>query len=226
MIMLTLACSFFLGIHIFISGTALRTWLVNVMGEKAYMAFFSLLSVAGLAWMIWAYGKAEPLQLWGQVTQARWLAMVLVLIAFLFIVLGILTPNPTSIGGENLIRQGRPVQGVTSITRHPFLAGAALWAMVHIAYNGDLPSLLFFGTFLLLALTGPAMIDAKQRQELGEQWQSFASQTSVIPFMAIAQGKNRLKLMDLGWWRIVAAILAYGAFAHFHVKMFGVSPMP
>lgn len=94
MISLTLAVAFFVGIHLFISGTSLRDRLVNKMGEKPYMAMFSLLSFIGLVWMIMAYHGAPYVELWGQITSARWLSSLLILIAFIFLVLGLLSLIP------------------------------------------------------------------------------------------------------------------------------------
>ncbi|MDZ4320983.1 MAG: NnrU family protein, partial [Phenylobacterium sp.] len=59
MIQLTAAAAFFVLIHLLISGTRVRDTLVGRMGEGVYMGLFSLLSVAGLTWMIMAYGEAR-----------------------------------------------------------------------------------------------------------------------------------------------------------------------
>jgi len=48
------------------------------------------------------------------------------------------------------------------ITRHPFLWGIALWALVHLIINGDLASLILFGSLLLLAVGGTLAIDARR----------------------------------------------------------------
>jgi uncharacterized membrane protein len=226
MLQLILASLFFVGIHIVVSGTRLRALLVARLGERPYMGLFSLLSLAGLAWQIWAYGRAPYVGLWGQVSDARWIALVLVLIAFLLVVVGLTSPNPTAVGGEQLISRGDAARGIFRITRHPFLMGVGLWALVHLVYNGDLASLIFFGSFLVLAVLGPPSIDRKLRDALGESWQKFAAQTSVIPFAAILKGRSRLALGEIGWWRPVIAVLAYAVILHSHKWLFGVSPMP
>ena len=226
MIQLILASLFFVGIHIVVSGTRLRALLVARMGERPYMGLFSLLSLAGIAWQIWAYRRSPYVELWGQVYTARWIALVLMLFAFLLVVVGIASPNPTSIGGEQLISRGEAARGIFRITRHPFLMGVALWALVHLSYNGDLASLIFFGSFLVLAVLGPLYIDRKLRNALGESWRSFAAQTSIIPFAAILTGRSRLALGEIGWWRPAIAVLAYAAVLHLHRWLFGVSPLP
>lgn len=225
MISLILAVAFFLGIHLFISATSLRTLLVNRLGEKAYMAGFSLLSFIGLFWMITAYQGAPYIELWGQVMTARSLSSLLVLIAFLFLVLGLLSPNPTAIGGEALLKKEQPAQGIFRITRHPFLMGFALWAITHMIYNGDLSSNIFFGGFLVLSIVGPRAIDNKQSQSCGDDWQRFAARTSIIPFLAILQKRNTLQIKELLGWRLAVALVIYITVFKLHAWLFGVAPI-
>ena len=78
------------------------------------------------------------------------------------------------------------------MTRHPFLMGVALWAFLHLVANGDVASVLLFGTLLVVALAGAPSIDAKRRRGVGEQaWNGFASRTSIVPFAA-APGTPRV----------------------------------
>ncbi|MBF8254458.1 MAG: NnrU protein, partial [Deltaproteobacteria bacterium] len=93
-------------------------------------------------------------------------------------------------------------------------------------FNGDLGSVIFFGTFLVLALLGPASIDRKRKRIYGADWDRFAAVTSNVPFLAIAQGRNSLMIGELGWWRIILVVAVYGFFLHMHQVLFGVSPLP
>jgi uncharacterized membrane protein len=152
-------------------------------------------------------------------------AWVLVFIAFLFVVIGLATPSPTRVGMESkLARDADPAVGIIRITRHPFLWGVALWALVHVAANGDVASVIFFGSLLLLALAGPALIDAKRKRRFGDAWQRFAEATSSIPFAAIASGRNRLgpALREIGFLRPAIAIAVYAAFLVYHGRLFGI----
>jgi uncharacterized membrane protein len=85
---------------------------------------------------------------------------------------------------------------------------------------------IFFGASLILAVGGPFSIDRKRRRALGDRWARFAAVTSNVPFMAIIERRNSLKIGDLGWWRVVLALLLYGLFLHLHKALFGVSPLP
>ena len=222
MLNLITASAYFLLIHFGVSGTRLRDRLVTRLGAGPYRGAFALASVIGLVWMIYAYRHAPTVELWGVVLGFRPAAYVLVFIAFLFVVIGITTPSPTRVGMESKVEQGtEAARGMVRITRHPFLWGVALWALVHLVVNGDLASLILFGSLLVLAVGGTLSIDAKRRRNFGEQWVQFANATSNVPFAAIAAGRNRLApaLAEIGLWRPAAAILAYAAAFYLHGRL-------
>lgn len=222
MLDLVAASAFFLVIHFGVSGTRLRDALVRLLGAGPYRGLFALASLVGLAWLIYAYRHAPAVPLWGLLLGFRPAAYALVFIAFLFIVIGLATPSPTRVGMESKLAQGpEGVRGMVRITRHPFLWGVALWALVHLIVNGDLASLILFGSLFVLALGGTVSIDAKRRRNFGEQWTQFAKVTSDIPFAAIAAGRNRLgpALVEIGGLRVVVAILVYAVAFYLHGKL-------
>jgi uncharacterized membrane protein len=216
------ASACFLLIHFGVSGTRLRDALTRRLGAGPYRGAFALASLAGLVWMIYAYRHAPTVPLWGLLLALRPAAYVLVFIAFLFGVIGLATPSPTRVGMESRLGQGAEIaRGIVRITRHPFLWGVALWALVHLIVNGDLAGLILFGSLLVLAVGGTASIDAKRRRLFGEQWSQFAAVTSALPFAAIAAGRNRFgpALREIGPWRVVAAVLVYGVVFYLHGRL-------
>jgi uncharacterized membrane protein len=222
MLNLIAASAYFLFIHFGVSGTRLRDTLVARLGPGAYRGAFSLASLFGLLWMIYAYRHAPTVPLWGFLPGFRSAAYVLVFIAFLFAVIGIATPSPTRVGMESKLAQGHDLaRGMVRITRHPFLWGVALWALVHLIVNGDLASLILFGTLLVLALGGTLAIDAKRRREFGEQWTQFANVTSDIPFAAVAAGRNQIgpALAEIGFLRPLAAVIVYAVVFYLHGQL-------
>jgi uncharacterized membrane protein len=222
MLNLVVASAYFLLIHFGVSGTRLRDALVAGLGAGPYRGAFSLATLLGIAWMIYAYRRAPAVPLWGLLPGFHPAANVLVFIAFLFIIIGITTPSPTVAGMESTLAEGpNIVRGMIRITRHPFLWGVALWALVHLVVNGDLASLILFGSLLLLALGGTLSIDAKRRRKFGEQWTQFANVTSDVPFAAITSGRNRLgpALVEIGVWRPLAATVVYAVAFYLHGRL-------
>lgn len=218
------ASAFFLLIHFGVSGTRLRDVVVARMGEGRYRAVFALASVVGIIWMSRAYARAPTVELWGQLVGLQPLVFATVFIAFLFVGIGLATPSPTRVGMESKLAQGAEIaRGIVRITRHPFLWGVALWALVHLIVNGDLASVILFGSLFVLALGGTASIDAKRRRIFGDSWSRFAQATSNIPFAAITTGRNELSaaLREIGILRPIGAIAAFALLLVLHGRLFG-----
>lgn len=131
------------GLALFFASHALPRWfglreaMVEKMGQGAYRVLHSLASVAGLGLIIYGYGAYRAqgyIPLW-EVPRffnhiailLLWPAMILVAAAWL----------PGAISAK---------------AKHPLLAAVKLWALVHLILNGDLGSLLLFGSFLALGI--------------------------------------------------------------------------
>jgi uncharacterized membrane protein len=227
MLSLFLASLLFFAIHAFISGTRLRGILVAKVGEGAYMGLFSAVSVGALIWVVLSYGDAPNVALWPDLKGLKHLSLSLMLIATVLMVLAFSTPNPTAAGGEKNLSRVQASGGIIKVTRHPFLVAVSLWSGSHILANGDLASLIFFGGFLALSMIGPRQIDAKRAVKYPDDWPRFAAQTSWLPFAAILQGRTKVTLAEIGWWRMAAGVVLYLIVLLFlHKWAFGMAPHP
>ena len=220
----------FLGIHLFISGTRLSDAIVKAIGEGPYLGLFSLTSLIVIVWLVSgynaAYASTENRVLYDLGIGVRHLAIPVMALAFLLGVQGLLTPNPTSVRQENAAASEGTVKGVLRITRHPFLWAVMIWAAFHMAANGDLVSVIFFGTFLVNALVGTFLIDAKRKRKLGRVWDSFAYKTSNLPFAAALSGRNKLKIGESFGERFWVALATFVIVLFVHAYLFGASPFP
>ena len=230
MVGLIAAAAVFLFIHLAISGTRVRDAITGAIGEGPYMGLFSLASIATLIWLgvAYAHARGDPADLayWAVTPVTRWIQLGLTLVAFLLVVPGLMTPNPTSVRQEGALEKPDVVRGVLRITRHPFLWGVAIWAVGHLMVNGDTASLILFGTLLVLAIAGTYSIDAKRRRALGDKWDAFAGHSSAVPFVAIIQGRQSLNLAEIGWLRLTLAVVIWAALLVAHPYAFGVPALP
>ena len=213
MINLVLASLFFPLSHFLMSSTPLRAMLVNLLGEKLYSLGYSLLAVAALVWLIFAYRHAPDLPLW---VAPRWLDLTLIpviVVSSILTVAGLTTPNPVIVRSEALFDRPDIVRGVLRITRNAFFWGAGIFSIAYLIILGDVAGLLTFGSIGFLGIAGASVLDAKKAREQGKAWDAFSAATSNIPFLAIVQGRQRLVLREIGLWRIALGIcVSFGAF--------------
>lgn len=217
--MLVLATAAFLLTH-FVPSTPLRPKLVAALGENRYRGLYVLVAFATLGWMIWAFvHTAAQAPLWRPLLH---LPLVVMPFSLLLVVGGLVRMNPTAVGAERLLKEDEPAQGMIRITRHPFMWGVILWSVAHILANADARATVFFGGFLVLAGLGTRLID--RRKSALPDWPRFAARTSNLPFLAIAQGRNRVLWREIGWVRVAIALAVYAALLVLHPWLFGVRP--
>lgn len=219
---LLVATAAFLAAH-YLSSTPLRAWLVRLIGANGYLVLYSSAAVATLVAMAWTYVRAPFIVLW-HVPALRYVPLVAMPVALFLAAAGIMTRNPTAVGQERWLRGDEPARGILRVTRHPVMWGIALWAVAHILARGDVASVVFFGAFLLLALTGTLLLDRRKLAAAGDHWPRFAAVTSNVPFAAIAAGRNRFDLREIGWGTPVIALAAYGLLLWLHPALFGARP--
>lgn len=226
MLNLVLATAFFLFTHIGIAGTRLRFAIVDRIGPRPYIVFYSAISTIGTLWLFFAYVDAPYIELWGQLHGLRVAALVAMLLSFSFVVIG-LTSRPSTLFGEAALDYRLDaVTGIARVTRHPILIGLLLWTVTHMIVNGDVAALVLFGTLTVLTALGVVSMDAKRRKRLGDEWPTFAEHTSIVPFGAIAGGRNRFVFAEIGWWRLAASVVAFLAALALHGRIIGISPLP
>ncbi len=223
---LVVAALFFVGTHLGVSSSSLRPALVGRLGERAYLALYSLLSLLAIVWLVSAWNAAPQVELWTPGAGLRHLTVALMPLAFLLVVAGLSAPNPTAVGQRPDPDAREPATGILRVTRHPFLWGVGLWAALHTLANGDLASLVFFGGFAALAIAGTFLIDAKRTRAGTQGWGVFLQRTSNVPFVAVLQRRQRLSLREIGLARAALALALYVAVLWAHPLLFGVSPLP
>ena len=138
----------FLGAHVFVTCRAQRAALIARLGEGPYKGLFSLVSLIGLVLIAWGFGLYRQtgwIDIW---FPPAWMRHVTVALVWPSIVLVVAAYLP-----------GR----IKAAAKHPMLAGVKLWAFAHLLSNGDLGSILLFGSFLAWGVY--ARIAAKRRGE-------------------------------------------------------------
>lgn len=196
----------FVGSH-FAMSHPLRAPMVRVLGDKGFMAAYSLVSFATFGWMVVAFRAAPPWEspLWTGRDELGWaIAMVLTLVA-LVLFLGSLRSNPATPDPRAAVGlETREPTGVFKVTRHPMMWGFALWAIAHIAIMPTGRTLVLAGAMAVLALVGAHLQDRKKEALMGPAWQAWEAKTSYWPRWSQLPGAGA------GLW-LAALVLWLGA---------------
>ena len=211
--------------HVLPSMPRIRSRIVATVGEAVFSGIYSLVAIACIAIMVWAFNRVPQDFIWVPGPGVRHLPALLMPLALLLVVTGLLTPNPATYGKERQLQAQIPAIGIVRVTRHPFLWGVILWSIAHILANGDVGALIFFGGFFGLSVAGMIGLDRKRAVKYGEAWQRFVDVTSSVPFFAIIRGRNKLIISEIGWLKLVATIVVYVTLLFGHRLLFGVSPL-
>jgi len=146
---LLLGLLIFLGVHsVRIVADGWRTRMRARLGEGVWKGLYSLLSLAGLALVVWGFGVAreQPVVLWMPPTGMRHLAGALTLLAFVLFAAAYVPGN-----------------GIKARVHHPMAAGVKVWALAHLLSNGMLVHQILFGAFLLWAVASFAAARRRDR---------------------------------------------------------------
>lgn len=146
---LVLGLVIFLGVHsVRIVADGWRTRMRERLGEGTWKGLYSLLSLAGLALLVWGFGVAreQPVVLWMPPVGMRHLAGLLTLLSFVLFAAAYVPGN-----------------GIKARLHHPMAAGVKVWALAHLLSNGMLVHQILFGAFLLWAVASFAAARRRDR---------------------------------------------------------------
>ncbi len=151
MLVLILGLVLFLGIHMVrIVAPDVRNAQIAKGGEQRWKGIYSIVSLVGLVLIIWGYSLARPEAaivyeppVWMKHINAT--LMLFALIA--------------------LMASQFPAGKIKAFLKHPMLVSVKLWAVGHLLANGDLASIILFGSFLAWAVLD--RIAVKRRGDMG-----------------------------------------------------------
>jgi len=178
-----------IGIHLVPAFPEVRERLVGQLGQNGYRLLFSVVSTLGLVLLIWGFARAPVIQVWVPPDWTRYVAMVLMLPVFVL-----------------LIAAYVPGQ-IKAKVKNPFLDAISTWALAHLIANGDLASIILFGSFLVYSVFD--RIALKRRPATG-----------LVTVAETGQGRNDVIA-------VVGGLLLYVAFlVWLHPLLIGTSPLP
>ncbi len=140
------------------------------LGTGPYMGLYSLAALGGLAQIIYGFGAARPAA--SLYTPPAWGAHANIGLMLLAMIVLVATYLPTGYIKKTL--------------KHPMLVSVKLWATGHLLANGDMASVLLFGSFLAYAVL--SRIAAKRRGDNGPPADVKANSLSDLGAVLIGAG--------------------------------------
>jgi uncharacterized membrane protein len=123
----------FLGVHVLTSLRERRTKLIERLGVGPYKAIYSVVAAIGFVLIVVGFGRYRAtgwIDIWNPPAWTRVVAAVLIWPAFISV-------TAAYIRGD-----------IARTLKHPMLVGIKLWAFAHLIANGDLGSIILFGSVL------------------------------------------------------------------------------
>jgi uncharacterized membrane protein len=140
----------FFGVHTLTTQRELRARLIASLGEGTYKIGYALVSLVGLALIVWGFADYRAngwIDIWHPPKVLKHIAVALMLPAVILVAAAYI--------------RGR----IYSAIKHPMLSGVKLWAAAHLVANGDLGGIILFGSFLGWAVFD--RISLKRRVDAG-----------------------------------------------------------
>lgn len=151
MLVLILGLVIFLGIHsVRIFAPDIRARRIAAGGIGQWKGIYTVVSIIGLVLIVYGYGmvRATGPVLYEPPVFAKHINLLLMAFAFVFLAVSQL-----------------PAGRIKAGLKHPMLVAVKIWAVGHLLANGDLASLLLFGSFLAWAVLD--RISVKRRGDMG-----------------------------------------------------------
>lgn len=191
-------------------GAALRPWAEKYIGPRLYRIVFALISLP-LAVIVIIYffnHRYDGWQLWQVQGVPGVKAIVWVLSAISFLFLYPATFNLLEIAAIQKPQVHLYETGIIRITRHPQMVGQIIWCLAHTLWLGTSFTLVTSIGLVLHHLFGVWHGDRRLSYRYGEAFEIVKQRTSIIPFVAIIDGRQSLN------WRefIRPAYLGVGIF--------------
>jgi uncharacterized membrane protein len=197
------------GTHVGLASAPIRGRLVARLGEMGFVVLFYLVAAASFAALVSYYVahrfEGAPGLGAASIPGLRWALMIAVVAGLTLAVpaLGIYPRLPTALFAQPI----RSPTGIERITRHPFFAGTALFAIAHALLATHAVGTLFFGALALFTIAGVRHQDVKLLARRGPAYADYLAATSAVPFGAIAAGRQRLVWRELPFGGLLLGVV-------------------
>jgi len=170
-------------VHLVPSMVKIRQRIIASLGAKQYQRLYSITALTGLVLVIYGKSIAEYHPIWEPLVWSKSVVIVIMMLSFFLLAASDIKSN------------------IKRFIRHPMLLGLMLWSGAHLFANGDLASILLFGSFFIFSLFGMASANKRGAKK---QAQKYPLTKDIVT--------------------VFAGLIAYGIFIKYlHPYLIGVS---
>jgi uncharacterized membrane protein len=193
--------------HLGLAWPPVRQPLVARLGRLGFVVFFSVVAWLTFALAVSTYAahasEGPPGLALGAHAGARAVLIGLIVLGLMLMTgaFGGYADSPYAMSGQRY-----EPRGLERVTRHPFFVGTALLGVAHALLATHLVGAVFLGAQAPVALLGLALQDRKLAALRGERYRRYLAATSVLPFAAIAAGRQRLVLSELPYGALLLGL--------------------
>lgn len=211
------------GGHVGLSAIPVRTRLIGALGLRGFKALYSLVAVVGFSGLFITYWghRHEGARLFYRQTWGRHVTELIMLFAVLFVVTATVWRRPGTTVAEMTGRYDRSARGIQRITRHPLNTGFGLFGLGHMIVNPTVGDWILWGGLLAFSLLSALHQDRRLLATGPADYKAFHGETSFFPFVAIAEGRQRLALGEISRIALVAGVVLYAAIRMLHPILIG-----
>ena len=180
MILLVCGLILFIGVHL-LRELKLRDVAIERLGKNYYRLAFSLIAFVGIVFIVEGKAASPFVQVYEPIYGLQRISLMLMLPAFILAMAG------------NL-----PLSHIRKQVVHPMLVGTIIWGGAHLWANGDLESIILFGSITVWAM---------------------------IKFVSLLKAKPLPETKPWFVWDLVAIVSGfclYGLVLIYHGQLFGI----
>tara|TARA_Y100001968_G_scaffold248389_1_gene232914 strand:- start:853 stop:1575 length:723 start_codon:yes stop_codon:yes gene_type:complete len=179
-------------------GASIRTRAEKLIGPRAWRLIFAFLSIPSAVVLVGYFlaHRYDGLRLWNVQGLPGMIPFVWILTAISFLFLYPATYNLLEIPAVIKPQVRLYGEGIIRISRHPQAMGQIIWCFAHGLWIGT-----SFTLITCLGLIGHHIFaiwhgDKRLKAKFGDQFEELRKNTSVIPFLAVLDGRQKLNFQE------------------------------
>jgi len=179
-------------------GAALRVKAEGLIGARAWRLVFAFASIPSAVILVGYFiaHRYDGVRFWNFQGISEIIPVIWILSAVSFLFLYPATYNLLEIPAVLKPKVRIYASGIIRVTRHPQAIGQIIWCFAHLLWIGTSFTLVTCLGLIAHHLFAIWHGDRRLRMKFGEEFEDVKRKTSVIPFLAVLDGRQKLQIKE------------------------------